>query len=170
MSAALILKRASASRPSGQWRDDDYEEDGVPPKPGPLRSFFPGASLFPGAQGNISRRTRHLSPRAVACRPCNGSVDEGGRRHLSRAPPCSPTRSRGRQTQSDRSQPLCPPGQLPLPNARRDQRLKRKPRKAVAYGRRPFFGAPPERPLSAGLWPATQEGCERVDASFTILP
>jgi len=21
----LILKRASASRPSGQWRDDDYE-------------------------------------------------------------------------------------------------------------------------------------------------
>jgi hypothetical protein len=27
----LILKRASASRPSGQWRDDDYDvlEDGV---------------------------------------------------------------------------------------------------------------------------------------------
>src|SRR5215475_2555537 len=97
--------------------------------PAPLRSFFLGASLFPGAQGNISRRTRHLSPQAVACRPCNGSVDEGGRRHLSRAPPCSPTRSRGRQTQSDRSQPLCPPGQLPLPNARRDQRLKRKPRR-----------------------------------------
>jgi len=40
MSAALILKRASASRPSGQWRDDDYEEDGVPPKPGPCGAFF----------------------------------------------------------------------------------------------------------------------------------
>jgi hypothetical protein len=28
---SLILKRASASRPSGQWRDDDYDvlEDGV---------------------------------------------------------------------------------------------------------------------------------------------
>jgi hypothetical protein len=27
---ALILKRGSASRPSGQWRDDDYDvlEDG----------------------------------------------------------------------------------------------------------------------------------------------
>jgi hypothetical protein len=27
----LILKRGSASRPSGQWRDDDYDvlEDGV---------------------------------------------------------------------------------------------------------------------------------------------
>ena len=29
--SALILKRASASRPSGEWRDDDYDvlEDGV---------------------------------------------------------------------------------------------------------------------------------------------
>jgi hypothetical protein len=29
--ATLILKRASASRSSGQWRDDDYDvlEDGV---------------------------------------------------------------------------------------------------------------------------------------------
>ena len=29
--APLILKHASASRPSGQWRDDDYDvlEDGV---------------------------------------------------------------------------------------------------------------------------------------------
>src|SRR5262249_23472629 len=75
----------------------------------PLRGFFPIASLSLGGQGNISRRTRHLSPRAVACRPCNGSVDEGGRRQLSRAPPCRPPRSRDRQTQSDRSQPLCPP-------------------------------------------------------------
>ena len=31
MTAGLILKRASASQPSGQWRDDDYDvlEDGV---------------------------------------------------------------------------------------------------------------------------------------------
>ena len=31
MATPLILKRASASRPSGQWRDDDYDvlEDGV---------------------------------------------------------------------------------------------------------------------------------------------
>ena len=31
MSAPLILKRASASRPSGQWNDDDYDvlADGV---------------------------------------------------------------------------------------------------------------------------------------------
>jgi hypothetical protein len=25
MTAVLILKRASVSRPSGQWRDDDYD-------------------------------------------------------------------------------------------------------------------------------------------------
>jgi hypothetical protein len=31
MATPLILKRASASRPSGQWRDDDYDvlENGV---------------------------------------------------------------------------------------------------------------------------------------------
>jgi hypothetical protein len=31
MTIALILKRASLSRPSGQWRDDDYDviENGV---------------------------------------------------------------------------------------------------------------------------------------------
>jgi hypothetical protein len=31
MATPLILKRASVSRPSGQWRDDDYDvlEDGV---------------------------------------------------------------------------------------------------------------------------------------------
>ena len=31
MTAGLILKRASASRSSGQWRDDDYDvlEDGI---------------------------------------------------------------------------------------------------------------------------------------------
>jgi hypothetical protein len=31
MTAGLILKHASASQPSGQWRDDDYDvlEDGV---------------------------------------------------------------------------------------------------------------------------------------------
>jgi len=46
----------------------------------PLRSFFPVASVSLGGPGNISRRTRHLSPRVVACRPCNGSVDEEGRR------------------------------------------------------------------------------------------
>jgi hypothetical protein len=31
VSASLVLKRASASRPSGEWKDDDYDvlADGV---------------------------------------------------------------------------------------------------------------------------------------------
>src|SRR5262245_49785235 len=67
-------------------------------------ALFLVISLSIGERGNTSGRTRPLSRRAVVCKPCNGSIDEGGRRQLARARSCSPTRSRGRQTQTYGSQ------------------------------------------------------------------
>jgi hypothetical protein len=58
--------------------------------------------------------TNSPSIAASGCyRPGNGSIEDGGRRELSRARPCSPTRSQATQTHSDGSQSLIHARQSP---------------------------------------------------------
>jgi hypothetical protein len=64
--AQLILKRASASRPSGQWQDEDYDvladgkvvgriyEDASASTPPELRWFWSVTAIVPATRGKTN--------------------------------------------------------------------------------------------------------------------
>jgi hypothetical protein len=86
------LKRASASRPSGEWRDEDYDvlADGVvDSRPRPIADARDGGASAGRSADRVSahgrRRVRALNGRHRARRPAPGVKTHGDARTLDEA-------------------------------------------------------------------------------------